>query len=309
MKRNRYFLVGFVFLVSVGFSALTDHFKTIDSHSNRHSIRKIDFIYMINLDQRPEKWEESLAKLMPYGIEPYRFSAVNGWELSLEDINDVGLKFKKGMKAGGLGNCYYRDATGAIYHTHEEINKEGQVYFTYGMARGTIGIILSHLSILQDAYNQNYETIWIMEDDIEIVQDPRILSDLIEELDRTVGKKYWDVLFTDRDTRTANGEYVQCGSAAPRPDLIHLDPSRFKLKMDLGKFRKIGARYGAYSMILRRSGIKKILDFYKKHPIFLPYDLDYYLAENIALYTVNEDIVRHRLDALSDNGAPYYKIK
>ncbi|MFI5334690.1 MAG: hypothetical protein ACHQT8_05960 [Chlamydiales bacterium] len=32
--------------------------------------------------------------------------------------------------------------------------------------------MLSHLSILQDAFDSGYETIWVMEDDIEVVRNP-----------------------------------------------------------------------------------------------------------------------------------------
>lgn len=292
--------------MSAGFPALKDHFKKIDGYADRHSMPNIDFIYLINLDQRPEKWEASLAELMRYGIEPYRFSAVNGWELPFEVIQDVGLKFKKGMKEGVTGNCYHLDANKQLYHTHETINKYGQTYFTYGMARGTIGITLSHLSILQDAYDRGYETIWVMEDDIEAVQDPRIISELVEKLDKLVGEHNWDILFTDQDTRGADGKYIR-NYGAERPD-IAFDKAKFKTRKNIGKFRKIGARFGAYSMILRRSGMKKILNFYNKHNIFLPFDFEYSFPDNIALYTVQDDVVRHRLDAQSDNGGPNYKM-
>jgi len=70
-------------------AGLQDHFKKAEGKSDIHKTRNIDFIYMINLDERPEKWQMSIAQLASYGIIPYRFSAVNGWELSLEDINDV----------------------------------------------------------------------------------------------------------------------------------------------------------------------------------------------------------------------------
>jgi len=51
------------------------------------------------------------------------------------------------------------------------------------MSRGAIGIILSHLSVLQDAYDAGYETIWVMEDDIELLGNPHSVSDLISELE------------------------------------------------------------------------------------------------------------------------------
>ena len=62
-------------------------------------------------------------------------------------------------------------------------------------------------------------------------------------------------------------------------------------------------------MIIRRSGMQKILNFIKRHGVYLPYDMDNYLPPNIRLYTVLEDVVSTLPwnIALSDNGSPGYK--
>jgi GR25 family glycosyltransferase involved in LPS biosynthesis len=166
------------------------------------------------------------------------------------------------------------------------------------MARGPIGIVLSHLSILQDALDSGYETIWVMEDDIQVIRDPHEISKLIEKLDQKVGKT-WDILYTDRDTRNKAGKYVPANNYA----------KRFTKRKEIGQFIQTGARYGAYSMIIRRNGMKKILDFIKKYKIFLPYDLDIYMSESLKLYTVSEDVVISDPQALSDNGTPSYLKK
>ena len=84
------------------------------------------------------------------------------------------------------------------------------------MSRGEIGIALSHLSVLQDAYDSGYETIWVMEDDIKIVSDPNMLSELIGELDVLLGKGNWDILFTDQDIRNAKAKYFPSNSTDKR---------------------------------------------------------------------------------------------
>lgn len=272
-------------------------------------MENIDYIYMINLDQRPEKWKMSIDQLRPYGIEPYRFSAVNGWELSLEAINDVGLKFTPLMEGGFMATSYH--LSGNFEPSHEVLENYGQTYFCHCMARGTIGIALSHISILQDAYDSGYETIWVMEDDIEVLQDPRMIPDLIAELDRVVGKDQWDILFTDRDIRDQNGNHKPTIWAARRPDYAEALPKNNFAENTVvsGHFRKIGARYGATSMIVRKSGMKKLLQFFNTHSIFLPYDLDFIYPQNIKLYTVLQDVVSNLPKALSDNGAPFYLNK
>ena len=161
-----------------------DFFKKAENKSDQHRMRNIDFIYMINLDQRPEKFLISAYHLILYGIFPYRFSAVNGWELPLESLTDVGVKYGPWMTGGHWGTCYPLDWQGEPQH--EIIQEIGKTYFSHCMSRGAIGIVLSHLSVLQDAYDSGYQTIWVMEDDVEVIRNPHLLPDLIEELDQLV---------------------------------------------------------------------------------------------------------------------------
>src|SRR5688572_1576179 len=114
-------------------------------------MRNIDFIYMINLDQRPEKFQKSLKQLALWGIEPYRFSAVNGWELPIAIVNDVGVNYQPWMSAGTWGTYYEEEVWPQAQHEH--VYKVGRTYFCHCLSLGAIGIALSHLSILQDAYD------------------------------------------------------------------------------------------------------------------------------------------------------------
>lgn len=289
------------------FSIPADYFKKAENKEGAYQIKNIDFIYLINLDQRPEKYEHCIQELAPYSITPYRFSAVNGWELDVKDLNQLGIKYAPWMRKNLMGTCYLPEY-GENFH-HEVINVVGRNYFCHCLSRGAIGILLSHLSILQDAYNSGYETIWVMEDDIQVLQNPHILSNFIEELDQLVGKKNWDILFTDRDTKNQAGHYVSCSAYALKPHFDPVNPNRFSECKNIGfNFRKIGARYGAYSMIIRRSGMEKILNFLKDG-LFLPYDMEYTLPDDIQLYTVQQDVVSTQSNAFSDNGAPNYKQK
>jgi GR25 family glycosyltransferase involved in LPS biosynthesis len=306
---NRSLCLLFLLFFSSLAADIEPYLKKAPNKSACNSMGNIDFIYLINLDQRPEKYELCINQLAPYGIEPYRFSAVNGWELSLEAINDVGLKYTPLMDGGFMGTSYH--IGGDFTPSHEVIENYGQTYFCHCMARGTIGIVLSHLSVLQDAYDSGYETIWVMEDDIDVLQDPRIIPDLIDELDRVVGKDNWDILFTDRDIRDQYGNHKATIWAARRPDYTtFFHDNNFAENTIISKdFRKVGARYGATSMIIRRCGMKKILQFYEAHDVFLPYDLDFIYPRKIKLYTVLEDIVSNLPVALSDNGSPFYLNK
>ena len=291
------------------FGGIENQLKKAEGKSGIHRIPKIDFIYMINLDERPEKYLAASKELEPYGITPYRFSAVNGWELSMEAINEVGLQYQPEMTS--LFSTTYPVEAGGI-PSHEFMCVEGRAYFAHCLRPGAIGCVLSHLSVLQDALDSGYETIWVMEDDIQVVSDPSVISMLIEKLDTLVGKNRWDVLYTDLDYRVGEGRYTPAIGAAKRPDMDCSFVERFHEKYtrvtNVGKdFRKITARFGTHSMIIRRNGIRKLLEYSKQHKIYLPYDIDNYMVPGILRYSVNYDIVTNRIGAESDITGPYYK--
>lgn len=304
---TRLFCLLFLAISTTLIGGIEQYFKPVGQKSHRNKMRGIDCIYMINLDERPEKFARSAEELSPYKVYPCRFSAVNGWKLSLETINALGIKYRPGMRSELWGTSYLTDD---FAPSHEVMQVEGRNYFSHCLSRGAIGIVLSHLSILDDALKSGHETIWVMEDDVQVVRDPRSLTAMISKLDALVGSKNWDILFTDPDTKNADGKYIPCTAYAHRPNFTPLHPERFAARSDVSKdFTKVGARYGAYSMIVRRSGMKKIMNFIKQYGVFLPYDMEFYLPNDIQLYSIRYDIVSTLPKALSDNGAPRYQKK
>lgn len=304
---NYFFFLFFCIIFGPLQAKLEDHFKPVLEKKETPKMRGIDFIYTINLDERPEKFAHCLKELAPYSIEPYRFSAVNGWHLPLDTLNDIGVVYDPSTMEGNFWACSFSEE-----HPKKPLcslmNTPGLTYFGHypNCSPGIIGILLSHLSILQDAYDSKYSTIWVMEDDIQVIQNPHILSDLIDELDSIVGPGGWDILFTDKDTKDQEGHYTECRGYAWRPNFTPKNPIRFAKREPIGSFIKTGARYGAYSMILRRSALEKLLHFFKKYKLFLPYDLDFYLLSSIQMYTVSEDVVSTLPRALSDNKDPNF---
>jgi len=283
-------------------------FKKAENKTNIHKMPNIDFIYMINLDERPEKFEMATRDFHRYGIYPYRFSAVNGWKLSNDDLQQLGVRLTQGAEKDLMATTYVM-LDGEEQIVHGPMLDPTITYFSHCMARGAIGIVLSHLSVLQDAYDSDYKTIWVMEDDVEVLSDPTEISELVEKLDQQVGE--WDILFTDTDTKNTNGVHIPCRAIALRPNLYNPPLQFYFLKFNYvsSDFSQIGMRYGAYSMIVRRSGMKKILDYFKAKNIFLPYDMDYWLSNTLKMYICNRDIVSTFPRALSDNGAPNYLNK
>jgi GR25 family glycosyltransferase involved in LPS biosynthesis len=295
------FFILFSFFSLLLHADISKYFKKAENKGAGHTMRNIDCIYLINLDKRPERLQRCLEQLHPYGIFPYRFSAVNGYKFSLSEINDMGTRLSRSMMSKKKAFYYTANPDGTLTMHYEQMQTIGRTYFSVTI--GSIGCMLSHLSIMQDALDSHYETIWILEDDIDVLQDPRVLSDLIDELDAIRGKEGWDVLFTDIDRRLDDGTYMACRplSIDTRKDFPPPHKKLFALDHQIHPhFRHIGARCGLHSYIMRRSGMKKLLDYLKPKGIFLPIDHEIYIADKMRLYALCQDIVSNALFTSSD---------
>jgi len=284
------------------------YYKPAINKPEQNGIGNIDFIYVINLDQRPEKFERTKNSLEPYGIVPYRFSAVNGWQLPNKAFDELGVIYEPWMPHGPICTVYRHEPDGTEYISHEIMKQEGIAYYGHCLSRGAIGCLLSHLSILQDAYDSGYKTIWIMEDDIKVVRDPNELSFILTGLNRQVPD--WDILFTDNEIKGGDGKPVPCTVIRPRP-LVRMQSLEYYLyrRPINSDITKIGMRFGSASMIINRSGIEKLLDYFSSYKIYFPYDIEYFLVPGINLYACNRDIVTNIYGGDSDNGAPNYLLK
>lgn len=283
---------------------LEDHFRPVPKTAVEHQLKNIDYIYLINLDQRPEKLEKSLQQLGMHGIYPQRFSAIYGWHLPPEVMQDISLVYEEGMLCDQWATYYPLGKS--LEPAYDFLREDciGKPYFCYWMSPGAVGCALSHLSILQDAYDSGYETIWVMEDDIFIHGDPLRLPGLIEKLDDLVGKDNWDILYTDSETLLG----APFEEDLPfehwwmwRPDIPIEDLSVYNKREKVSEdFVKIISRWRTHSMIIRRSGIKKILDYLKACKIYNPLDHEICLTPGINLYMLRYNLVTMQ-ETVTDN--------
>ena len=289
----KYLLLLFAFSLSAG---IENHYKKLENKQGCIPPDGIDYVYMINLDTRPERWAKSAGALAAFAIFPERFPGIYGWTLPVEVLNDMSLQFKPGMWRGKEWVMVYPpEKRGDPDFIWLNESWYGKGCFSGWTVKGTIGCSLSHLSVLKDAYDSGYETIWILEDDISILQDPNLLSDLIAELDwRLIDSEEWDVLYTDLESLTVDLK-KPLEEQIPymwRPDMVGLDISFLAQHTPLSDhFLKIGSRMRAHSIIYRRCGIKKILDFYREYNNFLPYDQELALVPGIQTYVLCESVV------------------
>lgn len=235
---------------------VVNYLKPVEILNTESNIQNIDCIFVINLDRRPERWGkiENLCRKHKFCVN--RFPAIDGWQLTDEDMKNL-----KG-------------------------NYECQ------LTKGMVGCLLSHVSILKEAFARGYNVIWVMEDDIEIIDDIRLIPSLLSTLYEI--DPDWDVFYTDRDGRnSSNGEYIFSLSSDFRPDDLFHQPLSYYLKREVvGEgIMRIGQRFCTHSLIFSKKGIEKILHYFIHVYLYSPIDIDIHYIPGIREYSVVKDIV------------------
>ncbi len=136
--------------------------RPLDPPKMASGLEGVDCVYVINLDERPQKWETTKRQFDAQGIIPYRVSAVNGWKIPKEFATRL----------------FDEDS-----------------YLLQEPFLGALGCLLSHVSVYKNALERGFNTIWICEDDIEFKQEGSKISQLIRELDLL--DPQWDFFYTD----------------------------------------------------------------------------------------------------------------
>ena len=234
-------------------------------------LKGIDCIYVINLKKRPEKWEASLTHLNQFGLTPNRVDAVDGWKIPESQLQRLIGPYNEWMNPGKVG-CF-----------------------------------LSHLSVLKDAINRDFEMIWVMEDDIEVVKHPKEMIRLIAQLNKI--DPLWDILYTDLDTRCPDGNDF-------RPTLREIDwrnpyvrlnrkRNHFPRSQVSKEIQKAGFRWGMYSMIVSKRGVQKIYNELIRRPLWTPYDHIVHYVRGIREYSSIQRVVTVKADqSISDTKRP-----
>ncbi len=242
---------------------IVQHLKTLNITEFDTGIEKVDCIYIINLDTRPEKWERVIPQFIDRGLKFNRVSGVVGSDLSESQVLEMAGFYQRWMKVGH------------------------------------IGCLLSHISVLKDAYNRDVERIWVMEDDAEVLEDPHQISDILSELEEIDSD--WDILYTDTDMRDSTDGYLRFLALDSRPDqklqFWYYLIKRTQLSKNI---MKIGQRYGTHSFLISRKGMKKMLDHFTHVYLWSAIDIDMHYIPNIREYSTTRDIVSNFRITTSD---------
>lgn len=238
----------------------------IEDNLNPSNLEKVDRIFVINLEKRKDRLEQIYASFLPYQIGWNRVDAVNGKNLSDQEMTAL------------LGQKKAR------------------------MRKAEMGCMLSHLSILWHSYHQKYKTVWILEDDVEIKADLKKISEHIQTLDKI--DPLWDIFYTDPDDSQDASENLKNSMRRARDDQ-GLYPTRYFFRRKIvDKFWKIQRRWGCHSLIVSRRAVEKIMNYYFTQSIWTAIDIDLHFIPNLHQYTSLVPIVTNRKGSDSDTSQP-----
>lgn len=233
---------------------IVKYLKPIEISENPSGLQYVDCIYVINLDERPQKWKRMKTLFNEHGLNVNRVSGINGW---------------------------------LIPH---EIKQELAGPYTIHYNGGQLGCLLSHISIIKDANLRNLDLIWILEDDVEFLGDLNQIPPLLEKLSQI--DPDWDIFYTDLDFRHAKGGYLPVTGLDPRPDQelpsIHYFQQRTALSNEIMQIR---IRYGTHSMLISKKGVQKILDYFTHIYLWPAIDGDLHYIPGIREYATRKDLV------------------
>ena len=126
--------------------------------------------YVVGLDNEINRVKNATTILHKLGINPAHFRAIN------KSISENGL------------NSYYDIGI---------LSKNNDYFKTVASGFGTVGCLMSHVSIWGNAYINNYDRVTIFEDDIFTHISKEKLDDLMLRFDKLIGDE-WDVLYLGR---------------------------------------------------------------------------------------------------------------
>lgn len=222
---------------------------------------EIEHIYVLNLDIRKDRWLKTKQQLESFGLSPVRFSAVNGWI----------------MDRRKLKNLY-----------KQRVENSCSSYLTPGQ----VGCFLSHTAVLKDAFIKGYNLIWVLEDDIIVLQNLNHINNLLKEMDSFDSN--WDLLFTDIDTRGLDiNEIWTFDSFLKHSFDYRLVREENFIPQENEFFKRIEYRLGAHSMFISKQGIKKLLEYLENHKISYPIDIQIHCCPAKRFYVSKQEFVTH----------------
>lgn len=239
-----------------------DNLRRVEERAASSGIKTVDCIYVINLDERPERWERARETFRREGLHPTRLPGINGWKLS---------KWQQRRLQGWL--------------KYDPFNNPGRM-----------GCALSHLSAWRDGLEQGYNTIWVAEDDVVFAQSGKMLEALLKRLEEIDPE--WDVLYTDRNTKDWQGhEVTNKPPTCAHPNVKTRPASEFLRREAVSEeFERLWSRWGTYSMLISQRGLQKLVTYHWKMPLWTRIDVSIHHVPGLRQYATRMDFVTHTIE-------------
>lgn len=192
-----------------------------------HKMAGIDFIYVVTakICHRFNDLKRSFAK---YGLNPYRFTAFESKDISFNSMLRTCLHGSRRYSGIEANRLIVRGGEFVLDKGKMSSSKEGYVH--RGMSLKSLSRSLSHISIIKDALDSGYETIWIMDSATELRRNPNDLSIYVAKANEAIPG--WTSLYTDYSERDQADQLKPLRKFFFRPDVEFLDPDDYLARAD-----------------------------------------------------------------------------
>ncbi|MBM3198334.1 MAG: hypothetical protein FJZ58_03660 [Chlamydiae bacterium] len=233
--------------------------RPLSSPPKHSGLPGVDCIYVLNLDERQDRWSKVREQFEAQRLTPHRVSAINGWKLPLESRVQL---------------------------------MDGEAPLLREMSGGSIGCLLSHISIYKNAVENEFETVWICEDDVVFQEDAIKIPSLLKSLSAI--DPDWDIFYTDYSTQGI-------GIQSPRPGQVPYKEISEVVSKDI---MRTHGRYNTHSIIFSKKGLRKIYEYFSHRNLWSPIDVDIHYVPDLREYTSTYNIVTSLYDSstLSKDG-------
>jgi GR25 family glycosyltransferase involved in LPS biosynthesis len=126
-----------------------------------------DKVYVLNLDRRPDRWKRVYKQAKQFGIDLYRYAAVDGYEKPyIEQYREyLQQPFTKVPKRFATNSSF------EFYRNYPTYNSRIAYFENHNKRKaigspGAWGYLLTMISILKDSMKHDYEQILVLDDDV-----------------------------------------------------------------------------------------------------------------------------------------------
>lgn len=214
-----------------------------------------DAIYVINLDRTPERFENTKKQLNEFDLNPTRFSAVDGFDVTLTNKRTgeiiSGKQTMQNIKkyTNIKSELYHVEYKGKYKDAEFELSTNNSSF-----SAGEIGITFSHRAIWADIVKNKYKKVIVFEDDaIPLKNFRENLFDLLQNIPQDS-----DITFISVGIRKDKSYYF------PDIDKIFRDFDNVPNNKFVAKIQPTNRVYGMFAYIVGENGAKKLLNITNK---------------------------------------------